>query len=65
MSCGRVSYIPEIEYWYNANTGGNDWLSVKKKTYFDTLVHMNSVQKHYQCLHKTLAQMEVSVTSAN
>lgn len=30
MSCGRVKYLPELVYWYNANTGLNDRLTLHK-----------------------------------
>jgi hypothetical protein len=57
MSCGRVDYVPELEYWYNANTGINDWMGGTTKSYVDSLNHINVIQKHYQCIHKTIAQI--------
>lgn len=33
MACGKVSYVPELKYWYTAYTGLNDWMTDKKKAY--------------------------------
>lgn len=33
MSCGRVRYLPELTYWYTADTGINDWRTPKKFEY--------------------------------
>ena len=64
MSCGRVEYIPELEYWYNANTGINDWRTTDQTNYGRAKRHINFVQKHYQCIHKTIRQIEAALNSA-
>jgi hypothetical protein len=33
MACAKVEYVPELKYWYTANTGLNDWRTPKKKEY--------------------------------
>ena len=57
MSCGRVDYIPELEYWYNANTGINDWYNPDQQAYGKAKIGINTRQKHYQCIHKTITQI--------
>jgi len=29
MSCRNFLYLPDIFYWYNINTGSNDWKMAK------------------------------------
>ena len=33
MACGRIEYVPELKYWYTANTGLNDWRTNRKREY--------------------------------
>jgi len=63
MSCGRVHYFPELEYWYNANTGINDWYSPDQANYGRAKNHINNLQKHYQCIHQAIRQIEKALTS--
>lgn len=65
MSCGRVDYITEVEYWYNANTGINDWYSPDQGNYGRTKTGINTRQKHYQCIHKIIKQIEIALKNEN
>lgn len=40
MSCQRVKYVRELEYWYTSNTGLNDWRTPDKKGYKEVVVHI-------------------------
>lgn len=58
MSCGKVEYLPDLKYWYSANTGMNDWLSSRKKEYGEVVKHIGLKQKHYHCIENTFQVIE-------
>lgn len=51
MSCGRVTYVPELKYWYTANTGINDWRTPRKDEYKGVAKHISKKQKRYHCIN--------------
>lgn len=54
--------IPELEYWYTANNGNNEWrspLSERDKVYW----HIKRDQKHYHCINNVFEIGESSRTN--
>lgn len=51
LSCGKIHYLPEIFYYYNSNTGLNDYTNrAKNKTEYTRVVKHIDQQKNYRCL---------------
>lgn len=61
MSCQRVKYVRELEYWYTSNTGLNDWRTPDKKGYKEVVVHIRQVQQPYECISKVFKEMYEAV----
>ena len=47
LACGKVSYLPELKYWYTANTGFNDVLTDRQEEYREVFEHIRDSQKPY------------------
>ena len=52
MSCEKVEYVPELKYWYTANTGLNDWRTNRQKEYREVAAHIRETQWPYQCINQ-------------
>lgn len=57
MSCARNMYIPEVFYYYNINTGNNDWLKARTQFYKDNRFGIE-LQKPYRCIEDELFDLE-------
>lgn len=53
MACQNIYYLPEIFYWYNMNTGVNDWYKAKTAFYKENRFGIE-LQKPYRCIEDQL-----------
>ena len=58
MSCGRNIYVPEMKYWYTANTGFNDWRTTRQTEYMMVKNHIAKNQKHYHCINNVFQMIK-------
>ena len=61
MSCRRMIYLPDINYWYNANTGLNDWRTSYSQASKDANYHIIRVQPGCVCASDSFRKMYEAV----